>query len=227
MWITSKDGSFDPLRKFLKENNVEIFQLYYNQVKNLNNANYRIKEIFSMFKQATLDELWDSPEQIEANYQKDEEYEKLLKGEIGMNLLNYFSAKVTVEYLEDLVENVMEIALNLLKEKSHFTTELNEQFDDIVNYCKGTTFNVLGDDRLNTNPEYEFNFDIKSWFETKSNENLSKFKLSKTMKYSFIFTEQQYCVVQNCLDCHENTAIGKGTALKSIPTNFLWRKINN
>jgi len=47
------------------------------------------------------------------------------------------------------------------------------------------------------------------------------------MKYSFVFTEQQYKVVQNCLDSHENTAVGKGTALKSIPSNFLWRKINN
>jgi len=227
MWITSKDGAFDPLRKFLRQNNIDIFQLYYNQVKNLENATEKVKEIFSMFKQATLDELWDSPEQIEINYQKDEEYEKLLKGEIGMNLLNHFSAQVTVEYLEDLVEYVMGIALNLLNEKSCFTTELNEQFYDVVNYCKGTTFNVLGDDRLTTNPEYEFNFDVKRWFEAKNNENLSKFKLSKTMKYSFVFTEQQYKVVQNCLDNHENTTVGRGTALKTIPQNLLWRKINN
>ena len=43
-----------------------------------------------------------------------------------------------------------------------------QQFSDIENYCKGRSHNPLGKDRMLTNPEFVFHYDIEKWLSEKS-----------------------------------------------------------
>ena len=48
----------------------------------------------------------------------------------------------------------------LLVEENKFDDALEEQFLTITNYCRGLSYNILGKDRMDTNPEFVFNYDV-------------------------------------------------------------------
>ena len=77
---------------------------------------------------------------------------------------------------------------------------------------------------METNPEYQFTFDIVNWLENKSNKQLELFKMDKEKEITFMYTEEQNKIIQDDIDFNGDTLIGKTKALKAIPFQMLWRK---
>ena len=94
IYVTNRGTVYDPITKLLRENNIDIFDFFYNIMKQIDSAPKVIREVFKRFKDATINELWDSPEEIIANYQKDSEYQKLLNGQAGINVCPPVKAQV-------------------------------------------------------------------------------------------------------------------------------------
>jgi hypothetical protein len=107
--VTKSGTIFSPLFKFLIEQNVDIFDLLYKIFKSANLAPKNLQELFEQFKQDTINELWDSPEEIEKNYQNESEYKKLLDGKEGQNLISYYHALSISEYTSYWTEFVLQI----------------------------------------------------------------------------------------------------------------------
>jgi hypothetical protein len=78
MFVTNIGLVFDPLTKFLTEKNIDVFDLFHESLKQHDSAPKEISQIFETFKKSTRDELWDSPEEIDENFQNDVEYTKLV-----------------------------------------------------------------------------------------------------------------------------------------------------
>ena len=222
IFVSNKGIVFEPMIKFLRQNNIDVFDLYYKMMKELNNAPEKVFTVSKRFKEATINELWDSPEEIIENYQKDSEYEKFLSGEDGTQVIYHFLAEVVISCMDEWVEYIINTGYSLLKKSSSFDKKLEMQFKSISNYCRGLSHNVLGNDRMKTNPEYEFHYDIKKWVNEKNDLDLEKFKISPT-KLSFILSEEQFKTVQNNIETYEDSQIGKSKALKMIPIKKLWR----
>ena len=157
------------------------------------------------------------------NFQKDSEYKKLLNGEAGTNVLYHYKAVVISEYMDDWTEHVIESARILIKNSNNYNDELEKQFESVANYCKGLSHNVLGQDRLDTNPEYEFEYDIPSWLSPKTNLKLDNFKLAAKLKISFQLDDEQFKMVQDNIDVYGHSRIGKSKTLKMLPNQKLWR----
>ena len=83
--------------------------------------------------------------------------------------------------------------------------------------------NTLGDDRISTNPEFLFDYDIESWLADKNNKTLNQFKLDKKRTISFQFSKSESKVIQDELD-RKNTDIGRSQALKRLPLQIQFRK---
>ena len=64
LWVTNKGIVYDPILKFLRQNKIDAFELFNRIHKNLEFAPSSIKQIFKEFENATIKELWDSPEVI-------------------------------------------------------------------------------------------------------------------------------------------------------------------
>jgi len=222
LWITNIGIAYDGILKFLRENNIDVFELVYNILKNQNNSHPKIKNAFESFRNATIDELWDSPKDIEDHFQNEVEYEKLKRGEAGINVLQYHRALVTDGCMDEWTEYVIENAYSLIKKSKQFTNELEEQFIDVSNFCRGLVHNTLGKDRMFTNKEFQFNYDIQKWLDDE-NLTLNNFKLSKSYKLIFKLNENQISSVKDELEKCGNTTAGKGQALKQIPIQLLWR----
>lgn len=223
IFVTNIGVVYDALIKLLREQDIDVFELFYRTIKSLNNASKNIQNVFESYKNSTINELWNSPEEIENHIQNEDEYQKLLDGKTGINVIQYHHALVTASYIDEWTNYVLSISKDLLLENGKFTEEIENQFYDISNYCKGISFNILNKDSMKTNPHYEFNYDVEKWLKDISTRTLNEFKLSQKYKIIFKLTEEQNDVIQHKLDIFGDTPVGRGQVIKRIPRKMLWR----
>jgi radical SAM superfamily enzyme YgiQ (UPF0313 family) len=221
LWIMTREVAYDALLKFLKEHGTDVVSLFLG-VKSAVGAPERITGVLDAFRQATIRELWDSPEEIEAHYQDDAAYKKLLNGEEGINLLNYFGGVVTAEHMEEWTDFAIDVARGLLREQGLANAAFRE-FEDVAGYCRGITYNVMRDDRMQKNPEIEFHFDVEAWLKDETGQTLDQFELPAPRRVSFHLTDEQAKLLDDLFALHGNTLAGRGQALKLVPVNKLWR----
>ena len=223
IFVTNQGIVFDAIQKLLREQDIDVFELYYRMLTSKKNSSENTQKVIEQFKQATIGELWDSPQELLENFQKDSEYKKLLNGEAGTNVLYHYKAVVISEYMDDWTEHVIESAHTVIKNSNNYNDELEKQFETVANYCRGLSHNVLGQDRLDTNPEYEFEYDIPSWLSPKTNLKLDNFKLATKLKISFQLDNEQFRMVQDNIDVYGHSRVGKSKTLKMLPNQKLWR----
>lgn len=221
----SKSGTiFAPLFKFFNENDVDVFDLLIRVLDNIDLASVNMQDLFKSFKQNTIDELWDTPEEIEKNYQDENEYNKLLSGEAGQNLIYYYHALIISEHMSEWIEFILQISAQLLTINKKFSDiELKQQFLSVSNYCRGLGHNILGKDRMKTNPEFIYDYDILTWLNT-GELSLSNFKNKKKLKIWFKLTDEQFTTVEDNLNIYGHTRTGRSQVIKVVPESNWWRQ---
>ena len=149
-----------------------------------------------------------TPEELQAHYQTDAAYKKLLNGEEGVNLLNYFGGVVTTEHMEEWTDFAIDVARGLLREQG-LTDAAFHQFEDVANYCRGITYNVMRDDRMQKGLEIEFHFDVEAWLEDDTRQTLDRFELHAPRRVSFQLTGDQVKLLDDLFALHGNTVAGR------------------
>jgi radical SAM superfamily enzyme YgiQ (UPF0313 family) len=223
LWVTNKGVVYDPILKFLHEKGIDVFNLFYTMAQNRNQLHPEIQNIFKLVNNATKDELWDSPEEIESSYQDDSNYNKLLSGESGMNIMFYFQAVVTATALEAWTNSVLENSKKLLIEQNKFDDQTSKEFLEISNFCIGISNNPLGDNRMKTNYQFDFKYDIQKWVNDTSDLTLKDFQFKQSQNISFELTLEQFEFVEEKIQIFGKTMNGLSQCLKRIPTKTLWR----
>ena len=224
IFVTNQGIVFDAILKFLREQKIDVFELYYQMFRNKKNAPNNTQEVIEQFKHATIDELWDSPQELLENFQKDSEYKKLLDGEAGTNVIYHYKAVVISESMADWTEHVITITNSLIRKMDNYDENLGKQFESVANYCRGLSHNVLGQDRLETIPRYEFEYNIPVWLSPKNEKKLNNFKLESKLEISFQLDDEQFKMVQDNIDVYGHSRIGKSKTLKMLPNQKLWRR---
>ena len=64
--------------------------------------------------------------------------------------------------MQKWTDYILSTAKIVLKDEGKFDEETKMQFLDIENHCKGVSHNPFGEDRMQTNPEFKFNYDISN-----------------------------------------------------------------
>ena len=224
IFVTNQGIVFDAIQKLLREQEIDVFELYYGMLTSRNESSENTQNAIEQFKNDTIDELWDSPKELLENFQKDSEYKKLLNGEAGTNVIYHYKAVVISELMGDWTEHVIASAHKLIKNSKNYDNDLEKQFESVANYCRGLSHNVLGQDRLETNPQYYFDYNIPTWLSPKNNLKLDNFKLEKKLKVSFEIDDEQFKMVQDNIDVYGHSRIGKSKTLKMLPNQKLWRR---
>ena len=112
----------------------------------------------------------------------------------------------------------------ILNKNGSFNSEIEQQFSDVENYCKGLSHNVMNQDRMDTNPQFNFIYDIQKWLDDSEDRSLKTFKFTNNTNIKFYLTDEQYKIVQDEINLHGSDSVGKAQVLKRIPIHLLWRK---
>ena len=223
--IVNRATLFEPLLKFLKQQKIDVSKLFFKMVEERKSSPKSVVSMYDRFNKVTIDELYDSPEEIISLIQKDEEYQKLIEGRGAINVIKYHGAAVLSECMDEWTEYALSIANDLLRKDVTWNEEIEKQFHDVGNYCRGRCHNPLGKDRMQTNPEFTFYYDIIKWLSDNSdNMLLDECKLPEPVKTVFSLTNEQYKFINDTLDLYGDNLIGKTKARLLESTQTIWRK---
>ena len=220
--IISATPCYRSIFKFMKFHNVKIFDLAFSMLKNINLSSKKLQIFFEEFKEYTIDELWDSEAELIEHYQNPVEYEKLLNGSAGQNVAFYFHAIAISDHMSDFTDFVIQNSRALLENDT--IDDFNSQLNSIEQYCKGSCENIFGEDRLKSNPEFMFDYDILTWMNTGVTASLNSFKLDQKSKIKFSLTQEQYDVLEDKLNIFGHNKIGKSQCVNWVPQHIFWRK---
>lgn len=227
LWMTNKGILYSSLIKFLRQQKIDVADLFFNMVEKWQYSPLPIKNVYEKFIQATINELHDSPEEILEKIQDEQEFQNLVDEKAGFNVIRFHHTMILSECMDDWTEYVLQIAHELLEKNGKINTEILTQFNDISNYCRGKSHNPLGDDRMNTNPEFTFNYDIDKWLdEILDVEMLEKYRLSESKKMIFKLTDEQFKIIEDNIQLFGHTTVGYTKALKMVPERMFWRQSN-
>ncbi|MFX1277620.1 MAG: B12-binding domain-containing radical SAM protein, partial [Promethearchaeota archaeon] len=112
------DRIFEEVIETLKSFDISTFRWMY-QIHNAKEKfPKKLNEIYEGFEKDTLNELWDSKEELENFIKTPENIEKYIKGELGYNIMFFYRSKALISCMKELNDFAFEIAFELIQEKN-------------------------------------------------------------------------------------------------------------
>jgi hypothetical protein len=216
---------YDMIFRLVKESGSSIsdFILYvWDMIKR---GNTGLSELYQQYLDEVINELWDSPEHIYTFYSKEENYKKLLSGELGDNLIRKYRIMVFIEKFQTSVELAFSAipAIN-----NHGLT------DDITAALKASeewisAIRNIGDvlenkHRWNSVEPLSLSFDVQGWYESGPDSRplvTYKKKADYLIQFNADRLETIYMQTQKLYGTDETFRIGK--VLINYPVQDLWR----
>jgi radical SAM superfamily enzyme YgiQ (UPF0313 family) len=223
IWVVSHGILFDPVRKLLSSYEINTFDLIMHMYKCRYDYDDSIADIFRSFRESTNSELWDGPQELTDNYQCDSEWEKLLNGDAGNNIIQYFHYRILSEVLVTWVKYTVESVREVLRNAGIYDDDVSNVVDAIEKLCLSVSYKVLELDRP-LSIVNRFDFDIVGWLTAKDNVQLHHWKVEKPLDFEFVLTEDQYRRVEDEMSIYGDTNSGRSQAVKRTNVHDLWRK---
>lgn len=176
------------------------------------------------FGDDTVTELRDSPEEIMAFYDDDENFQRLVDGYDGKNLLQHYFAHIVANLMPEMINWICNNTRGLLERREYNETAL-EQFDEIVTLCKGLTHCLLGADRMQTTPTTTISYDYNKWLSDTESNSLEQFSLPTPTTVRFEISDVQFKTVEDTVRRLGRTPAGMSRTLTRIPVTDLLRSI--
>jgi hypothetical protein len=198
---------------YLRSLNISIFKWLQNIQQHLEADAGVPGEIYQQFLLETKNELWDSEDEIYEYYNIDENYQNLINGETGSNLL----MKYSLDCLQNL-DYVGQIALQVLLDTEK---TVNAFFlKDLLKYCISKRWNIFEKSEYQINES--FLFDIEVWKNSDEKGNIEKFMNSVNIKFSI--TEEQQRIIGEYTNRYGNSKYAKGLILAKAGPENLFRQ---
>lgn len=90
-------------------------------------------------------------------------------------------------------------------------------------FCRGLSYNLLEIETTKNDPVFDFNYDIKQWFDEPDNKSISQYKLNQPQKISFVITTEQGKIISDKREIFGNTKTGRGQIIKRLPLTMVCR----
>lgn len=175
------------------------------------------------FERETREELWDSEEELREFFDDNDNFQGLIEGRYGANLIHTYRARAVADCFEQFAEFLFSEANAILAEKD-VSEMISEMMRQAQIFSLGIIHNLLGDDRLTTTPEMELGYDFESWISDPDGRPLPDFAWLARRLVRFVLSHEQHRLVEDSLDKFGHHDLGKGKVLIRINPNTLWRR---
>lgn len=220
--VVYNGGGFAPLLRLLRQKGVSVMSLLQRLVAEIRTASAGVQAVFDSFVRLTREEMWESEAELRAYINEEGNYEKLLRGEIGINLIQTHTA-MSLAVIDGWVDYVFGTAKSLLGIDGTSEEDL-EVVTDLQAYCAGRVHNIWGENRNEDNPETSLQYDVESWLHSPLSLQLSEFKFAGTARYRFVFplTKQEEMAAQ--IKRYGTTTTGIGRIMAQMGRDRIWRE---
>lgn len=228
--VVSNNIGFRPLTRFILQNKLSLKELLLNVLGKVDaiakgdrsDKTNPLAFFLSEFERETREELWDTEAEIIEFFQDPSNYQGLLEGRYGANLMQTYKARIWAHAFENLADLCFSELREICKARG-MSQEKLEELREIEIFCRARTYNLLGEDRMNTIPEAELRWDFLKWVEDPTFQTLDKFKFDEPKACQFVLSDRQYELIEEALNQFGRNDLGKGKLLIRVAPNNLWR----
>jgi radical SAM superfamily enzyme YgiQ (UPF0313 family) len=221
--VVYNGGGFAPLLRLLRQKQIPIMDLLRKLVAEIRSAPPAVQTVFDSFVRLTKEELWDSESELRAYINVEGNYERLLRGEIGINLIQTHSA-MSLAVIKEWVEFVFRTGKIMLGVDEGCDDEMLMMIADVQAYSSGRVHNIWGENRNEDNPEVILHYDIGSWLHSPLSSSLSEFKFMGTAVYRFGFPEAKREEMAAQIKRYGTTTTGIGRIMAQMGRDRIWRE---
>ena len=178
--------SFLPIYKLAKQLNISWFEVSKKLSELVQDKNYngKLKEIFKNFCKESHDELFETQQETIEFYSIEENYQKLVSGDIGDNLLGKYSA-LGLLHMSDVISAIFYVI------KNKFDIATNEKSKKILESSEKWLKNIYMIDKIfdydidnQKKHKIEIDFDFPSWL-TEDTKPINSFIKDAVYEFSY------------------------------------------
>jgi len=185
--LVYNNSLFKEIYKILEDYELKKSDFILFLFENIDNINGQMQELIQVFLEETKNELFYTEDEIKDLLSKEANYNKVLNGEIGRNIIYANKADVVLNNLNVLIDFLIDGLIKFLNNKDILNREEYKQINNIKRYLSLKLKNVF-DSSINDVLVGEFTYDIYEYLNSK-NIKLEYFK--KNIKLSFYFNKKQ------------------------------------
>jgi len=174
------------------------------------------------FEKDTIEELWDSEEELHTFFRDHDNFQGLIEGRYGANLIQTYSSRALAHCTSDFAEYAFRQAY-VVFQKNGADEETIAQLTEVEKFCRSITQNLFGDDRMETVPQAQIEFDIRGWMADVDFRPLTDFKWDEAKTVKFELSDEQFRLVEDGLDRYGHHDLGRGKLLVRLNPDALWR----
>lgn len=192
--ILHNSRPFHELFKYVSMWGMKLFSFILYIYNNIEQAPPKVLEIFNGFLKETREELWDSEETLVDHYKKDENYAKLLRGEVGGNLIYKYKAMSLAFSAEPWIDFLVRNCRAIIRERIQDETALQmacRHIDCLAEFVKNKLGGVLNAQADLSPAHMTSHYDIIAWRQSPEGTPLSDFTLPDPVVYQFEYAPDQ------------------------------------
>jgi len=210
------------INKYLGISNFDFICNLWEEIKKNNG---KISDIYYEYVEETKNELWDDPHDIYDFFFKKENYDKLLSGEIGDNLVRKYRTKIIIEHYSEIIDLFYSVIKDMISD------EMMYKLDLFLNDSKLWCNEVRNVDKLlygevDTDvKEISLSYDINKWYcDNDINKSINDYKRLSTyhIYYNNIDKIKKVLSDRNKF-LRGNYFYNIGKLLNDGKMSFLWR----
>jgi radical SAM superfamily enzyme YgiQ (UPF0313 family) len=170
------------------------FQFLNRVFNSLEDAPEEVRKVVDNFMAETRSELWPSDTDMINHYQQDDNYQNLLAGEVGGNLIYKYksmSLALTIpHWIAFLITQLKQVAIESLGDTLKFENACRE-IEAIAEFSRKKTWRFLEQNSGDEIVSMKSDFDFVTWLDSPEDEALSSHAVTTPIEYFFEFTEDQ------------------------------------
>ena len=187
--ICFSTGVFQPLLRHAVDHGITVSSLINKVFAGRQNYGGTIRKIFFSFATDTRNELWDSEEELVSYYSKPANFEKLVAGEIGGNVLFKHRVWILAQAIEEWVDITFDAAKTLY-EQAQVPAGAFLELKCLKAFVAGTVSKSFNPDSLEDIVEKTINHDVVAWLDSAGIHMLSEFSLAQSTTIQFKFSDR-------------------------------------
>ncbi len=155
------EKAYDAILNYARSYGISMNEFVHRAFSELVNSPPEVNLVFKKYIEDTKSELWDSEDALVAFYNKPENYNKLVTGELGGNLIQQYSAMLLNTRYLHFGQFISNVVSQMIAER-HGKANAG-QIEELMQFLSYRTSGVFQPALLNEVMEREFNYDIFTW----------------------------------------------------------------
>ena len=200
--------------KYLRVKDVSVYPCLKEIYESLIISDGPAGRILKSFINDATSELWDSEEELLEYYNQENNFQKLVNGKDGANLIQKYQA-IFMNHIKEFIDHAVLIISKYLQH-----AEL-EALDNLKKYCISLQSNIF--DASKDKISDSFTFDIIAWIKDGFKKDINNYR--SNISLIFVMSDEQRKILNDAFLLYGFNDDGKGKILTRIDPNLLVRNV--